>query len=675
MANWTVQPNTTAQAAGATGTQTLDLTIVPNTGFVISASNFKIGGASTSGSNIWTGGNLDSEISQVQFIDTGTAGTQSNTVTARVTYSFTMPSANKTIKIDIDEISATTNANRFLCIRSQHFAETDSNANNTHTVTTASETGITQTNNSSTVTNGLIDHSHQGTVVQGVAYPGSLLFTKTFAANTLNGYYYDAVPTFSFNFPGTDYSSYYNVVQDTPTTNSDGNITQVVFKVYYEPPVGVLGLDPDPVSGATDGAKAGSMCELGHVITFNHILRQNRSEEPGNKPKITHFIIDQSPIDPNGETRTLQIQGEPFAQYSITIVSSDSGKTYDFLNNPSPASGSFTAAATTSSTGSALGYDQLGTTGAPVATINFPAVTSNTTYDFFITPQPTTTAEPGIPTALNDLEINQFVNVDVSLDFEDSANEFNDGTLPTPVVLKSRAAQSFPDKPLQRTFSYTITPAMTNSGSSSISANSTPDFTLDTLSNIPFTVSGDPTGTSFDITGSTSGVQNNSVISITTTKVVRVQVDGTDTVIVGDSMDDPRPNNDNIIAGLVMKVTGSGVSNDPRVEAVLDDGSIILDQTVDLSAGTTLTFATEQDLIVSSVTDTNTMEANVSMSGIKSGKEIIVSGGTSDVSAFISSGTVEESGSNVIIAGTFNLEGAPTSDKTVRLDLDKLIDI
>ena len=675
MANWTVQPNTTAQAAGATGTQTLDLTIVPNAGFVISASNFKIGGASTSGSNIWTGGNLDSEISQVQFIDTGTAGTQGNTVIARATYSFTMPSANKTIKIDIDEISATTDVNRFLCIRSQHFAETDSDANNKHTVTTTSETGITQANNSSTVTNGLIDISHQGTVVQGVTYPGSLLFTKTFAANTLNGYYYDAVPTFSFNFPGADYSSYYNVVQDAPTTNSDGNITQVVFKVYYQPPVGVLGLDPDPVSGATDSARAGAMCELGHIITFNHIIRQTRSEQPGNRPRITHFIIDQSPIDPNGETRTLQIQGEAFAQYSITIVSSDSSKTYDFLNTPSPASGSFTAAATTSSTGSTLGYDQIGTTGAAVATINFPAVTSNTTYDFFITPQSTTIADPGIPVALNEFEINQFVNVNVSLNFDDSANQYNDGTLPTPVALEARAAQSFPEKPLQKSFSYTITPAMTNSGSSTINAKSNPDFTLDTLSNIPLTVSGNPTGTSFDITGSTAGVQNGSVINITTTKVVSVDVDEDAIVFLKDVITDKTNNNDNIVSGLVMKVTGSGISMDPRVASIEPGGSVALDQPVTLTAGTTLTFTADQDLIVSSVTDTNTIVASSSMDNIKDGKEITISSGTDDVAAFVSGGEIADSGSNVVIAGTFNLEGAPTSDKTVRLDLNKLIDI
>ena len=675
MANWTVQPNTTAQAAGATGTQTLDLTIVPNTGFVISASNFKIGGASTSGSNIWTGGNLDSEISQVQFIDTGTAGTQSNTVTARVTYSFTMPSANKTIKIDIDEISTTTNLNRFVCMRSQHFAETDDNANNKHTVTTTSETDITQTNNSSGITNGLVDHTHQGTVVQGVVYPGSLLFTKTFTANTINGYYYDAVPTFSFNFGGTDYSSYFHVIQETPTLNTDGDITQVVFKVYYEPPVGIPGLDPDPVSGATDSARASAMCELGQVVTFNHILRQNRSSEPGNKPKITHFIIDQSPIDPNGETRTLQIQGEPFAQYSITIVSSDSGKTYDFLNNPSPASGSFTTAATTSSTGSALGYDQLGTIGAPVATINFPAVTSNTTYDFFITPQPTTTTVAGIPTALNDLEINQFVNVDVSLGFDDSASEFNDGTLPTPVTLETRAAQSYGDKPLTRAFEYNITPAMTNSGSSAVTPNSTPDFTLDTLANLQLTVSGNPTSTSFDITGSTAGVKTGSVINIVTTKVVSVNADESDVIFVKDAIDDRTNNADNIVGGLVMKVTGSGISMDPRVDHANPDGSISLDQPVTLARGTTLTFTADQDLIVSSVTDTNTIVANSSMDNIKNGKQITLATGSDDVVAHIPDGEISQDGANVKIAGTLHLTQAPTSDKTVRLDLDKLIDI
>ena len=669
MANWTVQPNTTAQAAGATGTQTLDLTIVPNAGFVISASNFKIGGASTSGSNIWTGGNVDSGISQVQFIDTGTAGTQSNTVTARVTYSFTMPSANKTIKIDIDEISTTTNVSRFICMRSQHFAETDENANNKHTVTTTSETGITQTNNSSGITNGLVDHTHQGTVVQGVAHPGSLLFTKTFTANTLNGYYYDAIPTFSFNFGGNDYSSYYNVFSPTVTLDADGNITEVAFTVYYEPPVGLLGFDPDPASSAS------SMCELGHVITFNHILRQNRSSQPGNKPKITHFIIDQSPIDPNGETRTLQIQGEPFAQYSITIVSSDSGKTYDFLNNPSPAAGSFTAAATTSSTGSALGYDQLGTTGAPVATINFPAVTSNTTYDFFITPQPTTTTEPGIPTALNDLEINQFVNVDVSLGFEDSANEFNDGTLPTPVTLETRAAQSYPDKPLTRAFEYNITPAMTNSGSSAVTPKGTPDFTLDTLANLQLTVSGNPTSTSFDITGSTAGVKAGSVINIVTTKVVSVLADESDVIFVKDVITDRRNNADNIAGGLVMKVTGFGITGDPRVDHANPDGSISLDQPVTLSAGTTLTFTADQDLIVSSVTDTNTIVANSSMDNIKDGKQITLATGSDDVVAHIPDGEIAQDGANVKIAGTLHLTQAPTSDKTVRLDLDKLIDI
>jgi hypothetical protein len=63
------------------------------------------------------------------------------------------------------------------------------------------------------------------------------------------------------------------------------------------------------------------------------------------------------------------------------------------------------------------------------------------------------------------------------------------------------------------------------------------------------------------------------------------------------------------------------------------------------------------------------------MDNIKDGKEITISSGTDDVAAFVSGGEIADSGSNVVIAGTFNLEGAPTSDKTVRLDLNKLIDI
>ena len=89
MANWTVSSWTNSETqgdnvtAGSMATYA-DLTITPNTGYVISATDFKIGGATESPTNTWTGGNVDSEIYKVVFSDIGTAGTLANTVRARV---------------------------------------------------------------------------------------------------------------------------------------------------------------------------------------------------------------------------------------------------------------------------------------------------------------------------------------------------------------------------------------------------------------------------------------------------------------------------------------------------------------------------------------------------------------------------------------------------------------
>ena len=63
------------------------------------------------------------------------------------------------------------------------------------------------------------------------------------------------------------------------------------------------------------------------------------------------------------------------------------------------------------------------------------------------------------------------------------------------------------------------------------------------------------------------------------------------------------------------------------------------------------------------------------MDNIKDGKQITLATGSDDVVAHIPDGEIAQDGANVKIAGTLHLTQAPTSDKTVRLDLDKLIDI
>ena len=50
-------------------------------------------------------------------------------------------------------------------------------------------------------------------------------------------------------------------------------------------------------------------------------------------------------------------------------------------------------------------------------------------------------------------------------------------------------------------------------------------------------------------------------------------------------------------------------------------------------------------------------------------------GGASDVSAYIAGGTSTQSGDNVILAGTLVVESFPVANKTVLIDVDKLITI
>ena len=59
MANWTVSESSVATTQGVTVSSDVVLTITPNSGYVVAASNFKIGGASNTATNEWTGGNED----------------------------------------------------------------------------------------------------------------------------------------------------------------------------------------------------------------------------------------------------------------------------------------------------------------------------------------------------------------------------------------------------------------------------------------------------------------------------------------------------------------------------------------------------------------------------------------------------------------------------------------
>ena len=63
------------------------------------------------------------------------------------------------------------------------------------------------------------------------------------------------------------------------------------------------------------------------------------------------------------------------------------------------------------------------------------------------------------------------------------------------------------------------------------------------------------------------------------------------------------------------------------------------------------------------------------MAGVQDDFQITIGGGESDAVAGISNGTATKVGDNIVLAGTFEVLSMPTTDTTVRLDLNELITI
>ena len=679
MANWTVSQSSTTTTQGATVSANVVLTITPNVGFVISASDFKIGEATETSTNVWSGGNVDIGVNTVTFADVTTAGAVGNTVTATVAFdSFSMPSSDKEFFIDIDEKPDKTveNVDRYFCIRTQHVAETNGQGTNKHVVTYASApTGITTTNNAVSIHNigdGLVEHLHQGTVPQGVAAPGTLIFSIDFDANETWGYYYSSEPTIGILSGG--YSSYYTFVNSghlyddgTTTSTSTNKLVFVTVKGYYTPPVGVVGLDPDPASSSS------SMCELGQSILISHVIRQNVPEQPGSTRQIINVVIDQSNIDPSGEIRNIHIMGDYLAQGIFEVVSSDASKTYDFGTTGSGVNGTFTASATNS-------YPiTWGSVGNPSWPIYFPPISSDTYYDIIVTPTSPTTAATGVPIAANDMRIHQYATVTVSLGLNDGANKYEDAALlsgdPNPAGGTGIQGNAGSITNVTKPFSYTITESMvTDSGNNTLSVKTEKDYTLNNTGIVTSDLNGDAGGTSFDV-DSTTGISAGNSINWSIRKDPLFTLDETSVITVAsynpDAPTEGTPNVDNIVVGMIVTGFSTLISKDVTVQTV-QEGVISLSESIDVEAGTPLTF-TADGVTVSSVTDENTLVASQTMAGVKDNFELSFGGGAVDTIADVSDMSVTKVGNNVIIAGNFNVQSFPTSDSIVKLDLNELI--
>jgi len=238
-------------------------------GLDLSAKNFTIPGGTvtstgTGNATVYThtaasGWNADPEVTKVEFTNNGVADDPANSVNCRIYHSsFTAPSGNKTIYADVDNGGTTVVSGRIFrngCVK-VHYNQTANANGETVTVTQTDITDITETNIDQFDPNGHAEKSneHEGQVLQGtttklaeytVASTGSAYLIPQSNSKGIK-------PAYHMHSSAQPWVSYYTwTVTDTMHTSA-GNTNKIKsskVEIFYTPPVGVLGLDPDPISG------------------------------------------------------------------------------------------------------------------------------------------------------------------------------------------------------------------------------------------------------------------------------------------------------------------------------------------------------------------------------------------------------------------------------------------
>jgi len=407
------------------------LTITPNAGFTVDAADFNISGisadsvstvTSTSITNLATGnflshkhynflnsiagGNastLSSEVLNVviynsEFDYDATANVFVPVTTSNVVYvyvyfinSFTMPSSDLTLNIDLDGVANSTNAIQYPAVLETWTSYTDGNYTISKTInpnlfngnlfTSVGGSGNTEITNVS----GLVDDQVQ-----------TLLMTITYACNS--GFYFDNfLELEQFTIYGlVDWLPYFDVVHTVTTLNSSGQLTLKTIEYYYTNPP--LGGSLDPTFGGNNyglgwlyeyqvstlaDTPGGGISPLKPDSSLSFKVATTSSEELGNeveKPKgitstrdLTFFkevknVVFDTEKEINalgGETRSVTVYGDKDAGYFIRIV--EGSNTYD------PTDDTFTSTATQIN-------GTVGSEGFTIHNIVFPPSTSTKSY-------------------------------------------------------------------------------------------------------------------------------------------------------------------------------------------------------------------------------------------------------------------------------------------------------
>ena len=309
----------TINSGTSVSADTVDLTISNivgglYSGLNLSAKDFTIGGSATvvTTANPFkktvtnnSGWNADSGILKVEFTDNGTPYDGSNTVNAKVYYdAFTMPSSNKTLKIDIDYLDVFANSNS----TNQVAVKTNVPSGNV-TVGHTAQTGITASSITDLASH--TSHNHTGTVVKDQT---SVISFTTVTAD--GGYYLEKInglPLQVHYKPGNDIYTWedFYTVEVADKTVSNGLVTAATVKISYTPPPSSdLKLGSDPI------LPGGSFIDWGQEFYISHTPKLISAAR--NEDSLSPAVISLNYLAENFDGRNNDVQG-------VTITANKAG--------------------------------------------------------------------------------------------------------------------------------------------------------------------------------------------------------------------------------------------------------------------------------------------------------------------------------------------------------------
>jgi hypothetical protein len=346
----------------AIGSDVAEFFITANPGFTVRAANF----VDNTGSQSWlTSITLtDTDTNLTGLANYGSNGdvlfphaTTANTVKVTVTLntSYTMPTSDTTLTIDIDD-AAGANGGAQEGSRIELNVDAIYDVVTNQTVTTTAGTGFTETSAtaSSVTTDNYKDHI--------LADTDTTVFTATFAADGGRYYLNPPVPVISAGSLASRYT-----LTKTDTTNASGQITQRVWVCVY---------NGDTDVGTNDNHDITFVGFGGEAVTIS----SNTAFDKGATIDQMFITPENTILNKDGDFRTIIVRGTPTTgKYTLTVTkfgeisaTSVTDTTYDFSSN------TFTAGSTNS------GTITLGSTGEQTHEIIFPSVSANDSYGITI---------------------------------------------------------------------------------------------------------------------------------------------------------------------------------------------------------------------------------------------------------------------------------------------------